>query len=370
MEKRPVNLLHKEMDKIINEAMKNNVFSACSIGFFVRKKNGTEGDIYNYGVVVKDQMKLSTDENTVFDLASLTKPLVTSFCLLTLLAEGKLKIEDKLHSFFKLGALDHKDITLLHLLTHSSGLPAHRPYYQKLVNFPQSDRKKKIIDWILTEKLEFKPGTENLYSDLGFILLGIIIEKVSGQSLDNYWQKTIQKPLKLEKGLFFANKRDMREVACAPTGKCGWSKKRLCGVVHDDNCRSLGGVAGHAGLFGTSHAVLRLCENILLLFKGDRQAFPYSSENIQKVLNTKQGPWVFGFDTPTSGLSSSGKYFSDMTVGHLGFTGTSFWIDLQKEIAVVFLTNRVLCGDSLVSIKRLRPIVHDTIMEFLIKNPT
>ncbi len=369
MEKRPNNLLKKRIDKLISEALKSHVFSACSVGYFKKEKNVIEGDIYNYGLVGEDSKQNYNDENIFFDLASLTKPLVTSLCMLALLEKGKIKIEDNLHNFFKTSIADHKKITLLHLLTHSSGLPAHRPYYQKLVNFPQAERENRLKDWILAENLLFQPGTENLYSDLGFILLGIIIEKVSGQSLAEYWQQIIQAPLNLEKGLFFASKRNMTDMACAPTGTCGWSKIRLFGVVNDDNCRAMGGVAGHAGLFGTSQAVLSLCENIILQFKGDQQAPPYSSKNLRKVLSNKQGPWVFGFDTPSVGLSSSGKYFSDMTVGHLGFTGTSFWIDLQREIAIVFLTNRVVSGESLTSIRELRPRIHDTIMEFLIKKP-
>ncbi len=359
--------MKKKIDKIIEESLKNNVFSACSVGFLVQTKNGPLSDIYNYGLVGENEINLSTDNDTFFDLASLTKPLVTSLCFLALMEEGKINTEDKLHEFFELRVAGHQKIQLLHLLTHSSGFPAHRPYYQKLVDLPEEERDKWLINSILAENLIYEPGTEYLYSDLGFILLGKIIEIVSKQTLDKYWQQKIQLPLKLDNGLFFASKKNMTDKSCATTGTCGWTQKKLCGVVHDDNCRAMGGVAGHAGLFGTCRAVLSLCENILLQFQGDRQPPPYSSENLRKVLRDKHGPWVFGFDTPTSGLSSSGKYFSDNTIGHLGFTGTSFWLDLQRGIAVVFLTNRVVCGDNLTAIKRLRPLLHDVIMEDLMK---
>lgn len=365
MEKRPDYILRKKIDKLLGEALKNQVFTACSVGFFIKKENATEGDISNYGSAGEGQRTFPVDDETVFDLASLTKPLVTSLSVLALLEEGKINIEDRLAKFFDTSSTDKQNITLLHLLTHSSGLPAHRPYYKKLVDLHHKERMDRLTDWILDENLLFKTGAENLYSDLGFILLGRIVEKVSGESLDEYWERKITTPLGLDKELFFASKRKTVPLVCAATGVCEWSKIRLCGTVHDDNCRALGGVAGHAGLFGTAKSVLSLCENIVLQFKGERQHPSYSSKNLKKLLSHKQGPWRFGFDTPTGGHSSSGKFFSDVTVGHLGFTGTSFWIDLQRGIAIVFLTNRVFCGEKLTPIKRLRPRLHDTIMEFL-----
>lgn len=359
--------MRKKIDKLLGEALKKQVFTACSVGFFIKKENATEGDILNYGSAGEGQNIFPVDDETVFDLASLTKPLVTSLSVLALLEEGKLNIEDRLAKFFETSSAGKKNITLLHLLSHSSGLPAHRPYYKKLMDLPHAERMDRLIDWILAENLLFKPGVDNLYSDLGFILLGRIIEKISGESLDEYWERKIITPLDLENELFFASKRKTAHMVCAATGVCGWSKSGLCGKVNDDNCRALGGVAGHAGLFGSAKAVLSLCENIMLQFQGDRPHPSYSSEYLRKVFSTKQGPWMFGFDTPSAGLSSSGKYFSDLTVGHLGFTGTSFWIDLQGGIAIVFLTNRVICGESLTPIKRLRPLLHDIIMEFIIK---
>lgn len=355
----------KKIDKLLRVALKNQVFTACSVGFFLKNDNATEGNIFNYGSTGKGQSTLPVDDETVFDLASLTKPLVTSLSVLALMEEGKLNIEDRISKFFETGSTDKQNITLLHLLTHSSGLPAHRPYYKKLVNLPHKERMDRVTDWILDENLLFKTGAENLYSDLDFILLGRIVEKVSGESLDEYWERKITRPLGLHKELFFAGKQKTVPLVCVTTGVCGWSKTELCGTVHDDNCRALGGVAGHAGLFGTATSVLSLCENIMLQFKGERQHPSYSSENLRKLLSNKQGAWRFGFDTPTGGLSSSGNYFSDMTVGHLGFTGTSFWIDLQRGITIVFLTNRVLCGENLTPIKRLRPQLHNIIMEFL-----
>ncbi len=369
MEKSEQYLLKKETDKLLQNALKRRVFTACSVGYFENNNGVIEGDFISCGSVEAGQGLSPVNELTIFDLASLTKPLVTSLCLLALLQEGKLHLEDKIANFFDTSLPVHRKITVLQLLTHSSGLPAHRPYYKKLVEIPIQERKGILTKWILSENTLFEPGDKNLYSDLGYILLGRIIEKVSGESLNEYWEKKITKPLDLHKGLYFASERKKGTEVYAPTGKYENSKIKLYGQVHDDNCRALGGVAGHAGLFGSAKAVLSLCENIFLQFLGIRSHPSYSSEILKKVLSDKSGDRRFGFDTPTAGFSSCGRYFSELTIGHLGFTGTSFWIDLQRGIAVVFLTNRVIYEESLTSIKKLRPSLHDTIMEILIKKP-
>lgn len=366
MEKRRDEILKKTTDKLLGDALKKRVFTACSVGFFKKGKDGQEGTVWNYGLAGEGQNLFPVHDDTYFDLASLTKPLVTSLSLLTLVEEGRLNLADKVAKFLHCKQPDQQNITLAHLLNHSSGLPAHRPYYKRLVQLPFSERGERVVDWILQESLLFRPGTDTLYSDLGFILLGKIIEQVAGEPLDIYWQKKIKQPLGLEKGLFWGahQKEDLRSYAT--TGVCPWSKKGLYGMVHDDNCRAMGGVAGHAGLFGSTRAVLSLCEKIVLSFQGRQQQPSLDSINIQTILANRLGCWTFGFDTPT-GLSSSGKYFSDLSIGHLGFTGTSFWIDLRKKLAIVFLSNRVFCGESLTEIKKLRPLLHDTLMRYLIK---
>lgn len=370
MEKRDYDILKKNIDKLLEKAIKKHVFTACSVGFFVNNAQGRVRDIFNSGVAEGVHGVFPVNQETVFDLASLTKPLVISLCLLALVNEKKLGIADTLDKFFTTAPVEKRSITLLQLLTHSSGLPAHRPYYQELVKHPEEKRADMLIAWILAENLVFDPGTAHLYSDLGFILLGRIIEKISGASLDEYWKRKILQPLQridLEKGLFFPGKQKNATLVYAGTGVCEWSKKRLSGLVHDDNCRALGGVAGHAGLFGNSEALLSLCEMIALQFRGEYQHPSFGNEKIQKRLGEKKGSWIFGFDTPTAGISSSGHYFSELTIGHLGFTGTSFWIDLQRGIGIVLLTNRVACGEATAPIKTLRPLLHDLIMQFLIK---
>jgi CubicO group peptidase (beta-lactamase class C family) len=222
-----------------------------------------------------------------------------------------------------------------------------------------------LIGRIFAEELQFAPTTDTLYSDLGFILLGRVIEIASGESLDRYWRRKICCPLHLENDLFFAGEKEKVHRIYVPTGNCGWSNKSLYGYVNDDNCRALGGIAGHAGLFGTVGGVLNLCKEILLCYHGQGTQSPFTSKTLRTMLENREGEWLCGFDSPTPPLSSSGKFFSDKTIGHLGFTGTSFWIDLQQQIIIVLLTNRVFCGDQLSAIQRFRPMVHDLIMDYI-----
>ena len=367
MEKRNADIGHEKLDMLLLDAIKKNVFSACSVGYFKINKKVAEGDILHYGWAGAGKSISLVDDNTVFDLASLTKPLVVSLSMLALIEEKRIHVNENMDHFLKVRNPCQSNITLLHLLTHSSGLPAHRPFYKKLTSLAFTERMNSLIAWIMEENLLFTPGTENIYSDLGFMLLGRIIEKITGESLDEYWRRKIILPLALENDLFFASNQKTGSRVYALTGECDWSKTRLYGVVHDDNCRALGGVAGHAGLFGSAKAVLALCENIVLQYMGTQDHPSYSAHTMRSALNEKKGTWRFGFDTPSVTMSSSGRYFSELTIGHLGFTGTSFWIDLQRGIAVVFLTNRVLGGEDLIPIKKIRPLVHNTLMKELIK---
>lgn len=368
MERNSRLFLKNELDNIIDKCLKNNIFSACSIAFLKMYGDKTERDCLCFGYTGNEKSGVKIDERTFFDLASLTKPLVTSLSVMVLFEDGKLALDDTLPQFFKRNMAGKRDINLYHLLTHSSGLPGHKDYYKKLIKIPENQRKTKIIDWILDEEVRSVPGTSTVYSDLGFILLGEIVERVSGESLDMFWRRTISIPLKLDNDLFFIKKIKTDSKRYVATGRCLWTHSELSGRVHDDNCRALGGVAGHAGLFGSTRGVARLCEAILSQFSGSRDSFVVNKKTLDFFFTKKiNSSWTLGFDTPSGLKSSSGCYFSDKSVGHLGFTGTSFWMDLNEGVCIVFLTNRVVCGEDLQYIKAVRPIVHDVIMNKLTK---
>ena len=225
-----------------------------------------------------------------------------------------------------------------------------------------------ILQKIVKEPLQYSRGTTCLYSDLGFILLGLLLEKSAQIPLDQLYRKNIIEPLNLAEKIFFMPSNSSvqtEKTKMAATEDCPWRKKIMQGEVHDEHCWLMGGVAGHAGLFGTVGGVLSLCECLLDCWQ-ERASHPAFSNNLLRyALNWKQPgeSWRLGFDTPSSGRSSSGRYFSPKSVGHLGFTGTSFWIDPEQNVIVVLLTNRVHPSRENIKIREFRPFFHDFLME-------
>ena len=357
----------RRLGTAIDLYIKEKVFPGAAIGISYLVEGEFQRATFCYGKI--DDSENLVDTNTFYDLASLTKPLVTVFSILALIEEKKIGWNEKLDSLLSQSIpKDKKNISLLNLMSHSSGLPAHRKYYLSLSTIPPEERKKEIIDAIAKEELLYKNGEKNIYSDLGYILLGNIIEKKSGMGMEEFWNKKIINPINLQNTLFFPKNKKSTGIIFASTGYCSDINKNLYGTVHDDNCRFMGGVAGHAGLFGTVEGVLAFSENIVKGYSDWYKHPSFSNTNLRKVLERQpHSEWALGFDTPHPETSSSGRYFSFPSVGHLGFTGTSFWIDLKRKIAIVFLTNRVFYGVENEKIKTVRPQVHNLIMEEILK---
>ncbi len=269
---------------------------------------------------------------TVYDLASLTKVVATLPAVLKLAGEGEIGLDDKVKRFFsnagwfKTPSLG--DTTLRELLTHTSGLPAWTPL------FALTDNRRTALANVLQAPLEHPAGTYT-YSDLGFILLGAIIERVSGERQDAFVQRYIFGPL----GMTETRYGPLKGEHVAATEDCGWRGGLLQGVVHDENAFAMGGVAGHAGLFGTAgdlatyaQAWLRLDPRLGpedLLRDAVREYF--SNGNERRGLG-----WMLKGEH-----SSAGRYSSERAFGHTGFTGTSLWIDPVGGSFAVLLTNRV-----------------------------
>lgn len=369
MEKQIDSCHSQKLVETIDKFAAKHTFSACSVGYSIfadDKYEYNEGHVH-YGFTETDGKGKRVDGCTFYDLASLTKPLVTSLVILSLIDKGAVALDDTLSKFFEHQIPGGDKIEIHHLLNHSSGLPAHKEYFTELMTLSADKRKEALLRNILKEELLFQPGSSVLYSDLGFILLGCLIERITQISLAAYWRTAIAIPLGVENMLKFNSFDCIDTNTYAVTGSCPWSYNKLRGVVHDDNCRSLGGVAGHAGLFGTLSGVLILCKEILLSYKGERSKKVLFNLG-QFIEGSGQRGWVFGFDTPSKGYTSSGTYFSKKTIGHLGFSGTSFWIDLEQDIAVVLLTNRVIYQGNAEKMREFRPIIHDAIMK-MIKKP-
>ena len=320
-------------------------------------------------------------EDTIFDLSSLTKPLATTTAFLLLVREHKLRIDDRVTRIFhNFGVHGKTRITFRHLLAHCSGLPAWRAYYKEILKVERGGRvnflcsqgaKQHVYELIHREKPDAEPGQTVTYGDLGFILLGEAIEEISGASLDRFCHDRIFKPLGLRSTSFIdlSLVRTRRLVPVtemiAPTERCEWRKKVLCGEVHDDNAYAMGGVAGHSGLFASAADVSLLVSKLRDCYLGKNPFLPASlmQEAFARDKTVAQSPRTLGWDTPSAVGSAAGTRFSKNTVGHLGFTGTSIWLDLDKAVHVVLLTNRVHPSRNNDKIKDFRPMIHDLVME-------
>ena len=314
------------------------------------------------------------NKTTLFDLASLSKPLSTTLILYSLLNEKKISLDDTLATFFNSFDNDpdgeKKRIYLSLLCSHSSGLVGYREYFKEFaaVSDPQQREqiKEQLLAKIIKEPLACPPASTCIYSDLGFILLGHIIEKVTGADLESNFRKYIACPLGIENEVFYLSAEGTDRNNFAATEDCPWRERIMSAEVHDEHCWLMNGSAGHAGLFGSIIGVQLLCEAILDQWQGKRNDYSWSAmlkERLQRQYPDQS--WCLGFDTP-SAESSSGRYFSQQSIGHLGYAGTSFWIDPERELVVVLLTNRVHPDRNNIKIRKFRPCFHDAVVEGLI----
>jgi CubicO group peptidase (beta-lactamase class C family) len=361
----------ERVDTLMQRALSENIFPG-GVLLFSKEDALIFGKAYGYANIFSKR-KMTRD--TVFDLASLTKPLATTLAVMRLIQQGKLDLEQNLGSVlpqFKKTDKDH--INIRGLLGHNSGLPDYRPYYKTLCELAPEVRKDSLRDLLVKESLLFPAGERVLYSDLGFMLLEWIVENLSGRRLDHFVSEAVYRPIGVspdaEQGLFFVDRalKPCKERFAA-TELCPWRNILIEGMVHDENAYVVGGVAGHAGLFGTADDVHRLLSELLASFHG------YSFVDLfpKILLHTffeRHGDIdrPLGFDCPSWPDASCGKYFSETSVGHLGFTGTSFWMDLDRSIIVILLTNRVHPSRNNTKIKAFRPKLHDVVMETLNPN--
>ena len=370
------------VDVVLEEAVRDGTFPGAVVlvnraGEVVYRK------AHGYRSIEPDRTPLS--EEMVFDLASLTKPLATTVALMRFVAEKKVRLDDRISRFFpNFGTCGKTATTVRQLLSHSSGLPAWQPYYEELrtqkqkITRPATLGTQSARDFIYAqiqrEKAAYEPGARALYSDLGFMLLGALIEDMSGVSLDQYCWNKIYRPLGLQE-IGFVNLETLRQKKyepvtemIAPTERCPWRKRILCGEVHDDNAYAMGGVAGHAGLFAPVDEVDRLVSTLVACHAGAHPFLPADVVRDFWTVNSAvpNSTWACGWDTPSSQGSSAGEFFSPRSIGHLGFTGTSVWIDLERNIHIIMLSNRVHPRRKNEKIAAFRPILHNAVMKTLL----
>lgn len=301
---------------------------------------------------------------TIFDLASLTKPLATALAVMKLMELNRVTLDTNLGQLLPEASQDEKQsITLEHLLTHSAGFPAYRPYYLRLSNLPDPERKPGIRALLAKEALAYPPGQGVLYSDLGFMVLEWVIERAAGMTLDVFLQQMIYTPLGVSAPFFIDISIPINKDFAA-TEFCPWRNILLEGRVHDENAYVSGGVQGHAGLFGTAGDVYHLLKELLSVFHGHPASGIFKQDLAALFFSPcKNTGRSLGFDRPSPVGSSCGNYFSPDTIGHLGFTGTSFWVDLKQAQMVILLTNRIHPSRNNLKIKKFRPELHDAVMK-------
>jgi len=329
--------------------------------------------------------RLPMTRETIFDLASLTKSIATTTGVMRLMEDGLVALDDPVAKYLPVfGERDKEAVTVRHLLTHSAGLKPWRGYHERMLEREARTGERTvgtpegrawILDRVLRSGLVHEPGEAAVYGDLDFIALGALIEEVSGQPLELFCAERIFEPLGMKETAFLPLAEPGQEALAVPeairrriaaTENCSWRKRILWGEVHDPNAFAMGGVAGHAGLFAPADDVMAFAQAFLDAWHGRSEALPPAlvREFSERQEMPENSDWALGWDTPTQGQSSSGQYFSVRSVGHLGFTGTSLWIDLEREAIVVMLTNRV----HLIAKRSrfdLRPRIHDLIIEGL-----
>ena len=349
--------------EVIEHAIADKAFPGATLAVGYRGKVA----IHAFGNLSYGTKAPAVNVHTMYDIASLTKVVATT-TLVAKLAEGDfavpLDLDARVERYLPEWAAGPQpewrhEVTVRHLLTHTSGLPAFKEYWRT------SKGKHDTLAKIFAEPLEYQPGTKEVYSDLGIILMAEIVERLTGRTLDDLANADVFKPLAMKDTMFKPPKKLWPSIA--PTELDSTFRKRLLqGEVHDENAFAMGGVSGHAGLFSTAPDLAAFCQ---MLLNGGvyahqrilRRATIAQFTTPQKLSN---GARTLGWMVPTEN-SSSGHYFSAHSFGHTGFTGTSIWIDPDRQLFVVLLTNRVNPTRENQKIAQVRPALHDAVMQAL-----
>jgi CubicO group peptidase (beta-lactamase class C family) len=295
------------------------------------------------------------EPTTIFDLASLTKVIATTSIAMRLVADDRITLDASVMGFVPAFAGDDRAaISIRHLLTHSSGLPAHARLWDTVSGRDAFERA------IAELRLERPPGVQSVYSDPGFMLLGFALEHAAGAPLRDQFL-----PIAADIGEIWFRPAATLVDRIAPTEHDPWRGRLLRGDVHDENAAALGGVAAHAGLFGTAVAVGTFARMVLRTFSASTiLGSPGLMRQFAARSDIPNSSRALGWDTmlPTS---SCGTRLSPTAIGHTGFTGTSLWIDFERDLYVVLLTNRVHPTRENNALAALRPKLHDAVMKDL-----
>jgi CubicO group peptidase (beta-lactamase class C family) len=318
--------------------------------------------------------KLPASRDTLYDVASLTKAVVTSVLAMQEVGAGRLALDEKVAEAlpeFAGPEPGRAEVTVRDLLCHASGLPAHRPFWRQAAD--ASSARWAVERLAAREPLEQAPRTRAVYSDLGFILLGWLLERRTGARLDVLCETRIARPLGLASTRFLgladvdARARVLGERTIAATQLCPERGRVLIGEVDDLNAAAMGGIAGHAGLFSTAADLSAIAGALVSAFRGDGSGGLVDRDVVRLFWSPSGVPgstWRLGWDGPAAAHSQAGSRLSRDAVGHLAFTGCSLWIDPARELWIALLANRVhpqVTVDD--RFRRFRPAVHDAVLD-------
>jgi len=348
---------------IIDEAIATEIFPGAQV--VVVKDNSLVAE-KSFGKLSYLENSTEVTPSTIYDIASVTKVLSVTPITMKLISQKKLSLEHTLDQYYSsLYKTEKGTISIRNLLTHSSGLKPFVEFYKKNPRM----QKDQMIEEILNLNLDFSPGEKMQYSDLGIIVLMDIIEKVSGDTLDKLCDKWIFNKIDMLSTSY--NPDESLVANIAPTEDDDYYRNRLLqGEVHDENAYLLGGVSGHAGIFSNAHDLAKYAQ--LFLNKGTWLGNRIFSDSSVDEFTTRQNlppgsDYALGWDTPSrNGKSSAGDYFSEKSYGHLGFTGTSLWVDSENDVIVVLLTNRVHPTRQKKGMYSLRRNFHTEIMKAIL----
>jgi len=341
-------------------------------GVLALGRDGALAHLRAFGRLSYDPGAAEVATDALYDLASLTKVVVTTTLSMILVDEGKLDLDARVHGFFPAFSGPAKErITVRHLLTHSGGLQWWAPLYEEVQGKPA------YLERIVAMDLAYEPGTKSVYSDLGIILLGDILERIGATPFEEMARQRVLQPLEMKD----AHYRPPAELLprIAPTENDPWRGRVVRGEVHDENAFALGGVAPHAGLFATAQDLAHLAQMLLDggTYGGKRIVSRATVELFTERAGIPVSSRALGWDTPTDetglrssvpgqpGYSAAGSLFSARSFGHTGFTGTSMWMDPERELYAILLTNRVHPTRDNNAIREVRAQVADAVVRAL-----
>ncbi|HEV8132853.1 MAG TPA: serine hydrolase domain-containing protein [Acidobacteriota bacterium] len=362
------------------DCIQRRLFPGCAIAF---GKSSSPPEYLFAGRITYHPDASAVGLNTWYDLASLTKPIATVTAAMQAVRQERLTLETPVRHFFPHIRVPEAEIR--HLLSHSSGLPAYRPFFYACRNGEE------VIEAIIDCDPEYPAGSKSVYSDLGYMLLGRILEQVFDQTFRNLVQEQVLLPLRLDSIQFgpplessastsggwnttlVATRLDGAGQAgsIAPTELDFRLHGYLQGIVHDENARLFGGAAGHAGIFGKIAGVARFAQLVLAaVVRGANESSTPAMKNLVQFFRSwthrqawlLQSSWGLGWDTPTP-AGSAGPALGSNSFGHTGFTGASIWIDPDRELYICVLSNRVFPSRRTEGMKEARRQIHALVVE-------